>query len=485
MADPKGFMKYTAQPHPYRSVEERVKDYKEVTTLRDEAVSMEQGTRCMDCGIPFCHWACPLSNLVPEWNDLLRRGEWEKAIERLHSTNNFPEFTGRLCPAPCEGSCTLGINNDPVTIEANELAIIEHAYKHGFVKPKPPAIRTGKKVAVVGSGPSGLAVAAQLNKVGHDVTVYEKADKIGGLMRYGIPHFKMEKWVIDRRLDILKTEGIHFIPNTEVGKDISADELLNKYDAICLSGGSRDPRDLPIEGRDLKGVHFALDFLSQSNRRSEGEKIEEEEILATGKNVIVIGGGDTGSDCVGTSNRQGAKSVTQLEILPKPDEKRKDSNPWPQYPFVLKTTSSHKEGCERMWNILTKRFVGENGHVKKLECVKVEWLPNPDGGRPIMKEVQGSEFTLDADLVVLAMGFLHPVHEGLLDALGVEYDARGNVLTKGNYDTSVEKVFSAGDMRRGQSLIVWAISEGRNAASEIDRYLMGETELPRKEGYKT
>ncbi len=485
MADPKGFMKYPSYKHPYRDVQERVLDYKEVITLRSMEESKEQGTRCMDCGIPFCHWGCPVSNLIPEWNDLMRQGNWKEAIDRLHSTNNFPEFTGRLCPAPCEGSCTLGINQDPVTIEANELAIIEHAYEKGYVKPILPVKRTGKKVAVVGSGPAGLAAAAQLNKVGHTVTVYEKDEKIGGLLRYGIPEFKMEKRVVDRRLKILEQEGIKFVTNTTIGKDISGQQLLKDFDAVCLAGGSRVPRDLPIEGRALNGIHFAMDFLTQSNKRAVGDAIKEEEILATGKNVVVIGGGDTGSDCVGTSNRQKAKSITQIEIMPKPGENRAADNPWPTFPMVLKITSSHEEGAERHWSVLTKKFEGENGQVKKLHCVSVEWYFNKEAGRMDMKEIPGSEFVLEADLVLLAMGFVHPEKEGLLTELGVEYDPRGNVKTSGKYDTNIKKVYAAGDMRRGQSLIVWAIAEGRNAASEIDAFLMGSTDLPRKEGYKT
>lgn len=478
-------MKYPSYNHPYRNVEERVKDYKEVFVLRSENESQEQGTRCMDCGIPFCHWGCPVSNLIPEWNDQMRQGNWKTAIDLLHSTNNFPEFTGRLCPAPCEGSCTLGINEDPVTIEANELAIIEHAYEHKLLQAIPPAVRTGKKVAVVGSGPAGLAAAAQLNKAGHEVTVYEKDPKIGGLLRYGIPEFKMEKWVVDRRLELLKAEGIRFITNTCIGRDIKGSELLQEYDALCLAGGSRVPRDLPIPGRDLQGIHFAMDFLSQSNKRAVGDPVDQPEILATGKHVVVLGGGDTGSDCVGTSNRQKARSITQIEIMPKPSEGRTPGNPWPTFPMVLKITSSHKEGADRQWSVLTKKFEGENGQVKRLHCVKVEWYFNKEANRMDMREIDGSEFVLEAELVLLAMGFLHPEHEGLLEELQLELDPRGNVKTQGKYDTSVPRVFAAGDMRRGQSLIVWAISEGRNAAAEIDRYLMGHTNLPRKEGYKT
>lgn len=478
MGDPKGFLKIGRKTSEYRDVEKRLRDYRDVALPRTEEASSQQASRCMDCGTPFCHGGCPVGNYIPEWNDMMFRGQWKKAFELLDATNNLPEVTGRVCPAPCEYACVLGINDDPVTICANELAVIERAFKDGFIKPCPPSSRTGKKVAVVGSGPAGLACAAQLNKAGHEVTVYEKAKKPGGLLRYGIPDFKLEKRILDRRVSLMEKEGIKFALSVNVGVDLGVKELKKRYDAVCLTGGSRVPRDLNIEGREIKGIYFAMDYLSQSNGRVAGDVIPEEALIeAKGKKVVVIGGGDTGSDCVGTANRQGAESVVQIEVMPKPPEARGDRCPWPGYPVLLKTTSSHEEGVEREWSVLTKKFSGNNGSLEKLECVKVEFVPG-ESGRPVMEEVPGSEFVIEADMAVLAVGFVHPEHEGMLKDLGVELDERGNVKTDEAFSTSVDGVFTAGDMHRGQSLVVWAISEGRQAAHHMDRYLMGESVLP-------
>ncbi|MGA2091693.1 MAG: glutamate synthase subunit beta [Endomicrobiales bacterium] len=477
MVDPRGFLKTKRQTTPSRPVSERLKDYKEVTPLRTDNKSQEQASRCMDCGTPFCHWGCPVGNYIPEWNDLIVAGRWERAIELLHAGNNLPEITGRLCPAPCEYACVLGINDDPITIRENELAIVEHAFAAGLIKPQPPAVRTGKKVAVIGSGPAGLAAAAQLNKAGHTVTVFEKDQKIGGILRYGIPDFKLEKTVIDRRVDILKQEGIIFKTGTDAGVDISVDKLQKDFDAICLTGGSRVPRDLPIPGRDLAGVYFAMEYLMQSNRRVSGEPIAGHLIDAKGKSVVVIGGGDTGSDCVGTAHRQGAAHVEQIELMPRPLDCRTDTCPWPKYPPLFKTTSSHEEGGQRQWSILTKKFTGENGVVKKLSCVRAVFEKDATG-KMVVKEQPGSEFEISADLVVLAMGFVFPEKKGLIASLGVEIDDRGNVKADANFMTSVKNVFAAGDIRRGQSLIVWAISEARRAAYAIDKHLMGSSSLP-------
>ena len=479
MGDPKGFLKYRRNPSEYRAIKERINDYKEILVLRNEEHAIEQAARCMDCGTPFCHWGCSLGNFIPEWNDFIYHKQWKKAYELLQVTNNFPEFTGRVCPALCEASCVLGINDDPVTIRDNEVDIIEYAFKKGWVKPNPPLKRTGKKIAVVGSGPAGMAVADQLNKAGHKVTLFEKDDKIGGILRYGIPDFKLNKKIIDRRLNILKKEGIEFITGVEVGIDYPVDKLKRDFDVICLTGGSKEPRDLKIPGRDLKGIYFAMEYLTQSNRRVAGEKIPKDKLIdAKGKKVVVIGGGDTGSDCVGTANRQGAERIVQIEVLPKPPVKRPPETPWPLYPKVLKISSSHKEGCERYWSVLTKEFIGDDkGNITKIKCVQVDWKKD-DNGKFIMKEIPGTEFEIEADLVFLAIGFVHPVHKGLIEKLGIELDNRGNVKTDNNYMTSVEKIFSAGDMRTGQSLVVKAISEGRRAAHFIDKYLMGKTELP-------
>ena len=430
----------------------------------------------MDCGVPFCHSGCPLGNVIPEFNDAVYTENWALAFEILRSTNNFPEFTGRICPAPCEGSCVLGINKPPVAIEHIEKSIIEKAFELGLVKPRLPEKRTGKKVAVVGSGPAGLAAAAQLNAAGHTVTVFEREEKPGGLLRFGIPDFKLEKWVVERRIALMEEEGITFRCNTNVGVDITADELRTQYDAIMLSGGSTIPRDLPIPGRDFKGVHFAMDFLTQQNKRVSGIwKSQQEDLWATDKHVVVIGGGDTGSDCIGTSNRHGAHSITQLEILGKPPMERGPNNPWPLWPLILRTSSSHEEGCERDWSVLSKEFIGdENGHVKALKIVKVKW------GEKGFTEIAGTEQEIPCDLALLAIGFLHPQKKGLLTQLGVELDGRGNVRAE-DYHTSVEGVFVSGDMRRGQSLVVWAISEGREAAHALDQWLMGESLLPERD----
>lgn len=472
MGDIKGFLKVKRQKSQYRPVCERREDYREVMVFRGDAASQEQASRCMDCGTPFCHWACPVGNYIPEWNDFMFKGNWKRAIELLVVSNNFPEITGRLCPALCEYACVLGINDDPVTIRENELAIIEYAFKHGLIKANPPKKRTGKTIAVVGSGPSGLACADQLNKAGHKVIVLEKDDLAGGIMRYGIPDFKLEKWIIDRRLDILRKEGIEFITGTNVGVDYPVSKLFKKFDAVCLAGGSRVPRDLTIEGRFLSGIHFAMDYLSQSNRRVAGKKISSEKLIdAKGKKVLVIGGGDSGADCVGTANRQGAFCVVQIEVLPKPSECRTGDFPWPKYPIILKTATSHEEGGERKWAVLTKKFSGTEGRIKKVLCAEIDFSQKDAKGCPIMKELPSSEFEIEADLVILAVGFLHPEHNGLLKELNVELDNRGNVKTDANQMTSIEGVFSAGDMRRGQSLIVWAISEGRSCARSIDRYL--------------
>ncbi|MEJ2567831.1 MAG: glutamate synthase subunit beta [candidate division WOR-3 bacterium] len=474
-----GFLEIKREISKLRPIEERIKDYKDVIILKTDDKSQEQASRCMDCGTPFCHWGCPIGNLIPEWNDLMFNNQWKKAYELLSATNNFPEITGRICPAPCEHSCVLSINDDAITIRENELAIIEHAFKSGSIKVNPPLKRTGKKIAVVGSGPSGLAAADQLNKAGHKVVVFERDKKIGGILRYGIPDFKLRKEILDRRLKLMQKEGIEFKGNTFVGVDIKIESLQNNFDAICLTCGSRVPRDLKIKGRELKGIHFAMDFLIQSNKRVWGEEIPEEELIDTkNKEVIIIGGGDTGADCVGVAKRQGAKCITQIEILEKPPECRTADEPWPYYPSILKNSSSHEEGCERHWSVLTKRFIGKEGNVQKLQCAKVEFSSSADKSCPIMKELPGSEFEIKADLAILAVGFLHPEHKGLVSDLKLDLTERGNIKTDENFMTSQKGVFSAGDMHRGQSLIVWAISEGRKAAHHIDKYLTGKSNLP-------
>jgi glutamate synthase (NADPH/NADH) small chain len=479
MGKPTGFMEISRQDRRYKLVADRLQHYQEfVVPLTEEEVS-RQGARCMDCGIPYCHQGCPVNNIIPDWNDLVYQGLWREAVDVLHSTNNFPEFTGRICPAPCEAACTLNLTDEPVTIKTIECAIIDKAWEVGWVKPQIPRHRTGKKVAVVGSGPSVLACAQQLARVGHSVVVFEKADRIGGLLRYGIPDFKMEKHLIDRRIAQMQAEGVVFRPNSHIGRDVPVQQLLDKYDAVVLAGGAEKPRDLNVPGRELNGVHFAMEFLPQQNRRVAGDTLPMESgIWATDKHVVVIGGGDTGSDCIGTSARHGAKSITQLEILPKPPEREKKEVTWPNWPNKLRTSSSHEEGCERLWSVATKSIEGENGRVTRIRCVKLDWTQ--EGGRWVMNEIPGSEFTLQADLVLLAMGFVHPVHEGMLQDLGVALDERGNVKANTvDYRSSLDKVFAAGDMRRGQSLVVWAIREGRQCARAVDEYLMGQSDLPR------
>lgn len=473
MGKPTGFMEYQREVPQRRSVTERLDDWCDVYTVFAEDKIKTQGARCMDCGIPFCQSGCPVNNVIPHWNDLIYKDRWEEAIRVLHSTNNFPEFTGNVCPAPCEASCVLGINEPPVTIKVIERTIIEYAFQHGWIKPEPPKKRSGKTVAVIGSGPSGLAAAQQLNRSGHRVTVYEKNDRVGGLLRYGIPDFKFEKHLLDRRVDQLQAEGIVFTTKTNVGVNISAEELRRSYDAILLCGGAESPRDLKVPGRELKGIHFAMEFLPQQNRRNAGDKTNStKDILATGKRVVIIGGGDTGADCLGTSLRQKAKSVHQFEIMPKPPLERATSTPWPQWPLQLRTESSHEEGGTRDWALATTKFEGDaDGNVTKLHAIRV-------GPPPNFAPISGSEFVLNADLVLLAMGFNGPTKNGLLDELGVALDARSNVSTDKEYMSSVPGIFSAGDMRRGQSLVVWAISEGRKAARSVDKFLMGATTLP-------
>jgi glutamate synthase (NADPH/NADH) small chain len=476
-----GFMEIERRDRPYVAVPERIKVFKEfVKPLPDDEMS-RQGARCMDCGIPFCQSGCPVNNIIPDWNDLVYRGNWRDALEVLHSTNNFPEFTGRVCPAPCEASCTLNINNDPVAIKSIEQAIADKGWNEGWIAPQVPKHKTGKRVAVVGSGPAGLACAQQLARAGHEVTLFEKSDRIGGLLRYGIPDFKMEKRLIDRRMEQMAAEGVAFRTSVNVGVDLRASDLLAQFDAIALTGGSEKPRDLPVPGRDLAGIHFAMEFLPQQNKRVAGDDVPGQ-ILATGKHVVVIGGGDTGSDCIGTSFRQGAASVVNFELMPQPPEHENKALTWPYWPLKLRTSSSHDEGAKRDFAVATKFFSGESGRVKGLTACHVEWVKDEKGGMA-MKEVPGTEFTIPAELVLLAMGYLHPVHEGLVDALGVAKDGRGNVKATtegpGCYATSLAKVFSAGDMRRGQSLIVWAIREGRQCAREVDAFLMGSSDLPR------
>ena len=480
MGKPTGFIEYPRQDRSYAAVADRLIKYEEFTIPLDQNVLQLQGARCMDCGIPFCHQGCPVNNIIPDWNDLVYKGHMEEASEVLHSTNNFPEFTGRICPAPCEAACTLNIDDVPVTIKTIECAIVDNAWEQGLIKPQIAAHRSNKKVAVVGSGPSGLACAQQLARAGHDVTVYEKNDRIGGLLRYGIPDFKLNKSLIDRRVSQMLAEGIEFKTSTNIGVDIAAQQLVDDFDAVVLTGGSEDPRDLPIDGRDLNGVHFAMDFLAQSNKRVAGDDIPEADaILATDLDVVVIGGGDTGSDCIGTSNRQRAKSVTQIEIMPMPPEKENKALTWPEWPNKLRTSTSQEEGCERMWSVASKRFKGENGQLTGIDCIKVEWKQD-DNGQWQMSEIAGSEFELKADIAFLAMGFVHPVHQGMLQELGLLQDNRGNISANtDDYRTSVDKVFAAGDMRRGQSLVVWAIREGRQAARSVDEFLMGSSGLPR------
>jgi glutamate synthase (NADPH/NADH) small chain len=467
-----GFLEYERELPSRRPAVDRINDWFEIYHEFPLEKVSTQGARCMDCGVPFCHTGCPLNNIIPDWNDLAYRGRWREAIRVLHATNNFPEFTGRLCPAPCEASCVLGINEPPVAIKAIEKNIIDHAFQQGWIQPRPALVKTGKRVAVVGSGPAGLAAAQQLSRAGHDVTVFEKSDRIGGLLRYGIPDFKMEKHHIDRRLDQMMAEGVQFKPNSHVGGNVPVEDLRRDFDAILLAGGAGQPRDLPVPGRELKGVHFAMEFLPQQNKRIAGDPVPRQgEILATGKRVVIIGGGDTGADCLGTSHRQRAASVHQFEIMPVPPPERAASTPWPLWPLQLRTESSHEEGGQREWAVATTHFTGDDqGCVRQLHGIRV-------GAPPKFEAISGTEFTMDVELVLLAMGFTGPVRNGLIDQLEVELDARGNVKTTG-YATSVPGVFAAGDLRRGQSLIVWAIAEGRKAAREIDVFLQGESQLP-------
>jgi glutamate synthase (NADPH/NADH) small chain len=476
-----GFMKFNREMPKSRDTKERLKDYKEVYNPLEKEKVKQQAARCMDCGVPFCHNGCPLGNNIPDFNDAVYNGKWEEAIKILSSTNNFPEFTGRICPAPCEASCVLSINNKPVTIEYIEKTIAEQAFEKGYIKANPPKSRTGKRIAIVGSGPAGLAAAAQLNKAGHWVTVFERSDRIGGLLRYGIPDFKLEKTVLDRRIRLMEQEGIIFRTNANVGVNISAAHLRTEFDAVVVTGGASAPRDLPIPGRDLKGVHFAMEFLTQQNKRVAGDRIFSGEILATNKNVLVIGGGDTGSDCVGTSNRHSAKSVTQIELLAKPPLQRNEmANPWPLWPMVLMTSSSHEEGVERQWAILTKEFLGDNnGRLTGMRTTEITWGLNAQG-KMGFEEVPGSERIIPCELALLAIGFVGAEKAGLVEELKVELDERGNIKTT-NYMSSEEGVFAAGDMRRGQSLVVWAISEGREAARAVDVWLMGHSHLEAKD----
>ncbi len=480
MGKPTGFLEFERKSSPFIPVTERVRNYDEFFVPLADEVLARQGGRCMDCGIPYCHQGCPVNNIIPDWNDLVFRGDWREALEVLHSTNNFPEFTGRICPAPCESACTLNIIEEPVTIKDIERAIIDKGWAEGWVSPQPPAHMTGKKVAIVGSGPAGMACAQQLARVGHEVTVFEKADRIGGLLRYGIPDFKMEKTYIDSRIEQMESEGVVFRPNSHVGVNVAPGKLVSEFDAVVLAGGAEEPRDLPISGHELDGIHFAMTFLNQQNRRVAGEVVSDEvSITAKDKHVVVIGGGDTGSDCIGTSNRQGARSITQLEILPQPPEHENKGLTWPEWPLKLRTSSSQEEGCKRDWSVMTKSFGEKDGRVDSLKSVRVAWVKGEDN-RMEIKEVAGSDFDIRCDLVLLAMGFVHSVHEGMVKKLGVELDEGGNVKANTtDYCTSLEKVFSAGDMRRGQSLVVWAIREGRQCACAVDEFLMGETNLPR------
>jgi glutamate synthase (NADPH/NADH) small chain len=467
-----GFMEHTREMPQRRPPAERIKDWFEVYLPFPEDKIRTQGARCMDCGVPFCHTGCPLNNIIPDWNDLVYQGRWREAIRQLHATNNFPEFTGRICPAPCEAACVLGINEPPVTIKQIEKTIVDHAFEAGYIKPEPADVRTGKRVAIVGSGPAGLAAAQQLARAGHDVTVFEKNDRIGGLLRYGIPNFKMEKHLIDRRLEQMRSEGVRFEINAHVGVNVPVEDLRRDFHAILLAGGAELPRNLPVPGRELNGIHYAMEYLPQWNRRCEGDIIPEEmAIRAAGKHVVIIGGGDTGADCLGTTHRQGPISVTQFELLPKPPDERSPSTPWPLWPMQLRSESSHEEGGIRDWSVSTTSFTGdEHGNVKQLHAIRV-------GPAPKFEPVPGTEFTMDADLVLLAMGFLGPVKSGMIEQLGVKLDSRGNVATDENYMSSVPGIFAAGDMRRGQSLVVWAITEGRKAARAVDVYLMGESKL--------
>lgn len=488
MGKPTGFLEHTRKLPKYAPVEDRLQNYKEFVKEPSDELKNEQAARCMDCGVPFCHNGCPLGNIIPEFNDAVYRSNWEEAYEILSSTNNFPEFTGRICPAPCESACVLGINQPPVAIEFIEKSIAEEAFNRGLVKPKTPSSRTGKTVAVVGSGPAGMACAEQLNSAGHEVTVFERAEEIGGLLRFGIPDFKLSKEIVQRRVEVMKQAGISFKTGVDVGVDITAEELKSQFDAISLCVGSTVPRDIPIDGRELNGVHFAMDFLSQNNTRVSGKRDlknhlgkDIEEVLATDKHVVVIGGGDTGSDCVGTSNRHGAKSVTQIELLAKPPKDRSEQTPWPMWPMQLRTSSSHEEGADRKWALFTKEFVGdENGNLKGIKVAEMGWDEPEPGKKPHWIEQPGTEFEIPCELALLAIGFLNPQQEGLLNQLGIEYTDRGNVDAN-KYQTNQENVFVAGDARRGQSLVVWAIAEGRECAYHLDKYLMGSSVLEKRD----
>ena len=480
MGKPTGFMEIPRDLPEERPVEERLKDYRELhRPFADEKVR-GQAARCMNCGVPFCHAGCPLGNLIPDWNDLVYRNRWPRALRQLHATNNFPEFTGRICPAPCEEACVLAINEPAVAIELIEKSMVEMGFREGWIVPEPPRRRTGRRVAVIGSGPAGLACAQQLNRAGHAVTVFERDDRPGGLLRYGIPDFKLEKWVIDRRLKLLEDEGITFRTGAEAGRDPSAD-ALRAFDAIALCGGAARPRDLPLPGRDLEGIHFAMTFLRQQNRRVAGDD-PPDPVHARDRHVIVIGGGDTGSDCVGTAARQGARSIVNFELLPMPAEGRPEGQPWPYWPMRMRTSSSHREAGQRYWSIVTRAFLGSGGRVRRLQTANVAFLPSPSGGRPEMRVVPGTDYAWRADLVILALGFVGPESDGIAAKLGAERDARGNIKAGRDFRTNVPKVFAAGDMRRGQSLVVWAISEGRECARSIDTALMGHSVLPTKGG---
>jgi glutamate synthase (NADPH) small chain len=481
MGKPTGFLEENRELPKKRDVNLRVKDYNEVDGKHDEKITHKQASRCMDCGTPFCHQGCPLGNIIPEFNDAVYQHNWKLAYEILISTNNFPEFTGRICPAPCEASCVLGINKPPVAIEYIEKSIIEKAFENGYVKPRIPSVRTQKKIAIVGSGPAGLAAACQLNYAGHTVTVFERADEIGGLLRYGIPDFKLDKQIVNRRIELMTQEGILFHTNTTIGKSLSWNYIDENFDAILLCTGSTVPRDLPLPGRTLKGVHVAMDFLVQQNKRIGDQYISESEILASGKNVVVIGGGDTGSDCVGTAIRHKATSVTQLEILPKPPTERTSSMPWPNWPLILRTSTSHEEGCKREWNVITKEFIGdEHGNLKGIKIATVEMSPQQAGKAPNFQELEGSDKIIPCELALLAMGFLHTEHQGLVEQLGLDLDERGNIKCQ-RFKTSKSKIFAAGDARRGQSLVVWAMSEGREAARAVDEFLMDHSVLESKD----
>jgi glutamate synthase (NADPH) small chain len=483
MARPTGFLEIERRDRPYEKPDIRRRSWNEFVRPLPDPETRKQAARCMDCGIPFCHEGCPVNNLIPDWNNLVYRDQWQAALKTLHSTNNFPEFTGRICPAPCEAACTLNIDNNPVTIKTVECAIVDRGWQEGWIEPVLPPRRTGKQVAVVGSGPAGLACAQQLARAGHAVTVFEKSDRIGGLLRYGIPDFKMDKWLIDRRVEQMEAEGVNFRTAAEIGVDVAMASLTEEFDAVAMAGGAEAARDLEVAGREFAGIHYAMDFLPQQNKRNAGDSearaAPDGTITAAAKHVVVIGGGDTGSDCIGTSVRQGAASITQLEILPKPPEEEDKALTWPDWPLKLRTSSSQEEGCERDWSVLTKRAIGEDGRLTALECVRLEWAKNPDG-RFAMQEIPNSTFTLKADLVLLAMGFVGPVRAGMVEQSGVALDPRGNVAANTvDYRTSVPRLFAAGDMRRGQSLVVWAIREGRQCARAIDEFLMGTSLLPR------